>query len=51
MTEEEFYSALHWAKKAEKEKLEAEAAAQEAKKYADSAKGIDITYWKEDNNG
>lgn len=57
MAEEIFYSALHWAKKAEaaKEELveegnkileDAQKSAEEAKKAADRAKGTTITYWE-----
>ena len=57
MAEEIFYSALHWAKKAEKAKEElveegnkiledAQKSAEEAKKAADRAEGTTITYWE-----
>ena len=57
MANDVYYSALHWAKKAEaaKEELveegnkileDAQKAAEEAKKAAVSAKGTTITYWE-----
>ena len=53
-----FYSAKHWAAKAEKSKQdtdaageqilkEAEQAVEEARQHAENAKGVKVVYWEE----